>query len=152
MERLVKEGATDYLIFRLPQLAGKSDNPNTLLNFFYLKIKNQEFFEIYAKASRNIVDIDDIKSIAGYIINGNQIKNRTENLAQPIYINVIDLVNLFEDILSKKAFYKLVDKTSIYEVKNALMLEVAKKLNIKFNSDYLKKILIKYYLGCKEGE
>jgi len=151
MEELVKEGANNYLIFRLPHLAGKSDNPSTLLNFFYGKIKNQEFFEVYAKASRNIVDIDDIKSIAGYIINGNQIKNRTENLAQPIYVNVIEIVNLFENILSKKAFYKLVDKTSIYEVKNALMLEVANKLNIKFNSDYLKKILMKYYSGSKEG-
>jgi hypothetical protein len=150
MEELVK-GVNDYLIFRLPQLAGKTDNPNTLLNFLYRKINNQEFFEIYAKASRNIVDIDDIKSIASYIINGNQTKNNIENLAQPIYINVTELVNLFENILSKKALYKVEDNGSVYHVKNTLMLEVANKLNINFNSDYMKKILMKYYQVDKVG-
>jgi hypothetical protein len=144
MEHLVK-GVNDYLIFRLPQLAGKTHNQNTLLNFLYRKIINQEFFEIYAKASRNIVDIDDIKSIASYIIDANQTKNNIENLAQPIYINVIELVNLFENILGKKALYKRADKGSVYKVKNTLMLEVANKLNINFNSDYLRKTLMKYY-------
>jgi nucleoside-diphosphate-sugar epimerase len=43
MEELVK-GVNDYLIFRLPQLAGKTDNPNTLLNFLYRKIKKSGIF------------------------------------------------------------------------------------------------------------
>jgi nucleoside-diphosphate-sugar epimerase len=146
MEGLVK-AANDYLIFRLPQVAGKTDNPNTLLNFLYHKIKNQEPLEVFSNATRNIIDIDHIEKIASYIIDKNLIKNNILNICSPQKSFVLDLVKIFEDILHKKANYKLINKGESFDVDVKFSTEVAKKLNIFFHADYLRDVISKYYLG-----
>jgi nucleoside-diphosphate-sugar epimerase len=144
MEELVK-GVDGYLIFRLPQLAGKTDNPNTLLNFLYRKIKNQEFFEIYSKATRNIIDIDDAQKIMNYIIGKAVAKNDVKNVASPIYSSIQDLVGIFEDILGVKARCNKIQEGSSYTISPSYGLEIANYLNIEFGSTYVKNTLKKYY-------
>jgi nucleoside-diphosphate-sugar epimerase len=144
MEGLVK-AANDYLIFRLPQVAGKTENPNTLLNFLYHKIKNQELFKIYGKASRNIVDVDDIESIVNYIINENLLKNKIINIASPIHSPPIDLVHYFERILMKKAVIEFINCGTNYIIDSELSLKYADRVGIRFDKNYIFLTLSKYY-------
>jgi len=149
MEGLVK-AANDYLIFRLPQVAGKTDNPNTLLNFLCHKIKNQEPLEVFSNATRNIIDVDDIQKIASYIIDKNLMKNNILNICSPQKSFVLDIVKIFEDILHKKANYKLINKGENFDIDVKFSTEIAKKLNILFHTDYLRDVISKYYLGHKQ--
>jgi nucleoside-diphosphate-sugar epimerase len=144
MEELVK-GVDDYLIFRLPQLAGKTDNPNTLLNFLYRKIKSQERFDLYTRASKNIIDIDDVVKIATYVVDKNLKKNQIINIAFLKNCSVSQLVKYFEDIIGLKAIYNLVDKGEIYYIENDLANNISKELKIIFDDKYIENILKKYF-------
>ena len=59
MEKIVSEHPR-YLILRLPQTAGKTENPHTLLNYIFTRIIRSERFQIWKNARRNIIDVDDV--------------------------------------------------------------------------------------------
>lgn len=144
MEQMVKS-VNDYLIFRLPQLAGKTDNPNTLLNFLYYNIKNQKNIKIYRNASRNIIDIDDVQKIVSYIINENLINNSIVNIASPFNELVENLVTNFEVILRKKAIVELINKHSNYKIDSDLSRKYANMTGVIFDENYVFSVLNKYY-------
>jgi nucleoside-diphosphate-sugar epimerase len=57
-----------HLIIRLPQIAGKSPNPHARLNYLYARISRSESFELWLKAKRNIIDVDDVVTIASHLL------------------------------------------------------------------------------------
>ena len=63
MEKIVEEHPR-YLILRLPQTAGKTENPHTLLNYIFARIIRSERFQVWKNARRNIIDVDDVVRIA----------------------------------------------------------------------------------------
>ena len=54
IERLIKKKFKNYIILRLPQIIGKSKNKNTLINSFYLNIKENKDFVLIKNFKRNI--------------------------------------------------------------------------------------------------
>ena len=42
IEKIIKKNFNHFIILRIPQLIGKSSNKNTLINFFYNKIKEKK--------------------------------------------------------------------------------------------------------------
>jgi len=46
-----------HLILRLPQVAGTTPNPHTLLNYLYAHIARSEAFQLWLDARRNIIAI-----------------------------------------------------------------------------------------------
>ena len=148
IEKFIKRNVKRYLIIRLPQIIGKSSNPHTLTNFLYNKIKSREKFIIWSKASRYLIDIDDVILILQKILSRNYKLNSTINIANLKADSLLDIVKNFEQILSVKAFFKETES----ENKNVNI----KKLNwnsiadeqcyIQINNkNYLNKILRKYY-------
>jgi len=67
MEQMVSAHSRN-LILRLPQVAGKTPNPHTLLNFLYGRIARSESFNLWSKARRNIIDVADVTAIAEQLI------------------------------------------------------------------------------------
>ena len=59
MERLV-QAHPQGLILRLPQVAGKTSNPHTLLNYLYARISRSEKFDLWSRAKRNIIDVAEV--------------------------------------------------------------------------------------------
>ena len=55
MENLIAQNSNNHLIVRLPQLAGFTQNPHTLLNFIDTKIRKREPFVIWERAVRNVI-------------------------------------------------------------------------------------------------
>ncbi len=71
MEQLVAQ-RPGHIILRLPQVAGKSPNPHTLLNYLHARIARSEAFSVWRNAYRNIIDIDDVATLAGLLIDNNR--------------------------------------------------------------------------------
>lgn len=144
MELLVS-GSSNYLIVRLPQVAGETPNPHTLLNYLYARIVRSERFNLWSKAKRNIIDVDDVVSITAVLINDPLMCNMTVNVANPQNYTILLIVNAFERSLNKSANYVLVDKGSEYAIDVSLMQSVVDKSGAVFDDSYLEKIISKYY-------
>lgn len=145
MEAIVKSHPK-YIIFRLPQVVGQSNNPDTLTNYIYKKILLDETFDLLSHAMRNIIDVDDVALIANQIVKDINCINKTINIANPTSISVVDVVSIFEDILQRKARFVLRKKGSSYQINTNYIQPVINFLDLNFDGDYVKSVLNKYYL------
>ena len=68
LENLIQENCSKWNIFRISNLIGKTENPNTILNYLYFHIKQQQHFTIWKGAERNIIDISDAFDIVQMIV------------------------------------------------------------------------------------
>lgn len=134
-----------HLIVRLPQVAGVTPNPHTLLNFLYAKIARSEAFSLWRDARRNIIDVDDVASLVGQLIADKTARNITLNIANPASYSMTDIVHVMEHIVGKRAIYNVVERGSEYPIDVTRMLTVLNKTSVKFGEDYLEKVVIKYY-------
>ncbi|MGH2649118.1 MAG: hypothetical protein ACRDE8_16180, partial [Ginsengibacter sp.] len=55
VEKFIKENVGKYYLFRISNLAGTSNNPYTLLNYFIFNILNNHPLNVWANAFRNII-------------------------------------------------------------------------------------------------
>lgn len=133
------------LILRLPQVAGKTPNPHTLLNFLYARISRSESFSLWSKAKRNIIDVVDAASIAQQLIANNSARNTTLNIANVVNYPMADIVSAMERAVGKRAVYDVVERGSEYLIDTSAILPVLEKAGVKFGKDYLEKVIDKYY-------
>lgn len=134
------------LILRLPQAAGKTPNPHTLLNYLYAHIARSESFKLWGKARRNIIDVDDVAAIAACLIADGSIRNVTLNIANPISYSMFDIVGAMERVTGKRAVYSVLDRGSDYPIEiSAAVLSGAGQAGVAFGNDYLNKVIKKYY-------
>ncbi len=144
MEQLVSAHPR-HLILRLPQVAGKTPNPHTLMNFLYARIARSEAFSLWKNAKRNIIDIDDVTSIAHQLIVDKTARNITLNIANPISYPMTDIVSAMEFVVGKRAIYDVVERCSEYPIDISAILPSMDKAAVKFGDDYLKQVIGKYY-------
>lgn len=133
------------LILRLPQVAGKTPNPHTLLNFLYARISRSESFNLWSKAKRNIIDVVDAASIAQQLIANNSARNTTLNIANVVNYPMADIVSAMERVVGKRAVYEVVERGSEYLIDTSAIFPVLEKAGVKFGNDYLEKVINKYY-------
>ncbi len=144
MEQLVSAHSR-HMILRLPQVAGKTPNPHTLLNFLYARIARSEAFSLWKNAKRNIIDIDDVASIARQLIADKTARNITLNIANPVSYPMADIVSAMESVVGKRAICKVVEQGSEYTIDISTILPYLDKAAVKFSDDYLKQVTGKYY-------
>lgn len=144
MEQMVHTHSQN-LILRLPQVAGKTSNPHTLLNFLYARISRSESFNLWSKAKRNIIDVADAASIAQQLIADNSVRNRTFNIANVVNYSMADIVRTIERIVGKRAVYDVVERGSEYLIDISAISPVLEKAGVKFGNGYLEKVIDKYY-------
>lgn len=140
MECLVQT-SQNYLIFRLPQVAGRTPNPHTLLNYLFARISRSESFNLWIKAKRNIIDIDDIVLIANRIIEKNLFKNKFINIANPINYKMTEIVKVMEAVVGKKAIFEVLERGSEYLID----VDSVSLAGVDFDEHYLSKLITKYY-------
>ena len=129
IEKIIKNNNSEYIIIRLPEIIGKSKNPNTLTNFFYNNLIKNKPFKVFKNSRRNLLDIDDaIKNCIKII-----------NLLNKKFNTPLQIVNDFEKILKKRGIYKF---------NNTKLRKWSLKNNFFFYSkkNYLIKTLKKYYI------
>ena len=144
MENLISSNHKSFYIFRLPQVVGKATSP-TIINYLYQKINSDEYFDLWINSSRNLIDVEDVFTIANYLIKEKQYLNETINIASLNSVKIIELLKILEKILSKSAKFKSLEKGFTYEINISKIELVCEKLGIIFNEEYSKKIISKYY-------
>lgn len=144
MEKIVSQYNGTYYILRLPQVVGKGGNQNTLINFLIDKIENELPFQVWAGTEKNILDIDDVFSIVMYVVNQKKYSNSICNIINKKYISILELVNIIETVLNKKAIYSLNELNTTYYYDSLCMDSILKDLNLQFNENYFYKLIAKY--------
>jgi nucleoside-diphosphate-sugar epimerase len=139
IEKIIKSNNSEYIIIRLPEIIGKSKNPNTLTNFFYNNLIENKPFKVFKNSRRNLLDIDDAIKNCIRIIKINKSRNKIINLLNKKFYTPLQIVKNFEKILNKKGIYKF---------NNTKLMKWNLKNNFFFYSkeNYLIKTLKKYYI------
>jgi len=145
MESIVKL-CDRFIIFRLPQVVGQSKNQSTLTNYLYKVISNNMRFSLWQYAYRNLIDIDDVTSIANELIRNPLNYGSTINIANRLMISMPNLVEIFEIVLNKKAKYDPINISSNFKVDTELSDNIALNLGINFDNQYIQRIITKYYI------
>ncbi len=133
------------LIFRLPQVAGITPNPHTLLNFLYARISRSESFELWSGAKRNIINVVDMAAIAEQFIADTSARKVTVNLANVTNYPMTTIVSAIERTVGKPAIYRTVERGAEYFIDTRAIYPVLEKAGVKFGNDYLEKVISKYY-------
>jgi nucleoside-diphosphate-sugar epimerase len=144
METLVAQHP-NFLVLRLPQAAGASPNPHTLLNFLYARIARSEAFSVWRHAYRNILDVDDVARIADRLIADPATRRGVINLANPTSYSMPDIVAAMERVTGKPAIHELLERGGHYRIDVAPMLRTLAGEDIGLGGDYLDRVLEKYY-------
>ncbi len=144
MEQLARKHPR-HLILRLPQVAGRTPNPHTLLNFLHARVSRSEAFSLWLHARRYIIDIDDVVAIAGACIGDVSMRNATLGIANPISYAMIDIVRAMEHAVGKRAVYYPVERGAGYTIDTNAIAPLLKRAGVAFGSAYLDETLEKYY-------
>lgn len=143
MERRVAQHP-EHLILRLPQVVGRTSNPNTLTNFLVDKLKSGQVIPIWTHALRCLVDVEHVAAVTkSLIVSGSE--HRTYEIAPPETITMSLLVDLLEELLGVQALRSNVEKGGGAIPDPSLMQELAPKLGIDINPGYIIRLLQKYY-------
>ncbi len=142
MENVVKNESDNYYIFRIPQLFGELKSHTTLINFFYESILKGEEFIVYSNAYRYVIEIEDTRSLVVSYLKYSP-SCMVVDLANTYRYKVVDIINVLEKLLNKKANYKVVEKSDGYLLDLSAVGGFVKthNLNFGFSEDYLLKKL-----------
>ena len=143
MEKIVLSNK-NYLIFRLPQLAGDSNNKNTLLNYFYNNIIADKKIYLFSNHTRNIIDVFDVFKITKYFIK-KEYTNTIINVGNDKYFKVVKIIEIMSSYLKKKPKIEIIKIKKNNEVNNINLDLPSKKFNINFDDNYLLRVIKKYY-------
>lgn len=146
MESMVAQ-CNNYMIFRLPQVVGKTKNPHTIVNFLYHHIIEGKKFKVWQGACRNLIDVADVYRIADYFIKHQIFTNQVTTIATPINVKILDLVKILEKVIHKQASFEILEQGSCYEIDINHLIPYLNLLQISFSQDYPEKLINKYYGG-----
>jgi nucleoside-diphosphate-sugar epimerase len=144
-EAFIRNNVAKYYLFRISNLAGTSNNPYTLLNYFIFNILKNHTLTVWKKAFRNIIGVDDMYSLIDYFLQKKENINSTINIANPQNYSVPYIIKTIEEHLNKKAIATEVEKGDNYKIDVSTIEPLFEKLHIEFNDDYLSLLLNKYY-------
>lgn len=133
------------LILRLPQVAGNTPNPHTLLNFLYARISRSEVFDLWSKAKRNIIDVVDVALITRQVVANSSMRNSIFNIANVVNYSMIDIVSVMESVVGKPAVYNVVARGTDYPIDTSAIAPILGDAGVNFGHDYLERVAEKYY-------
>ena len=146
IEKIIKKNFNHFIILRIPQLIGKSSNKNTLINFFYNKIKEKKKIIVFKNVKRNILDIDDVIKMIQVIIMNKKVNKKIITLSNKNFIKPIEIIKILEKRLKKNANYILIKtKKQNWKLNFNQNIVYFKNAKINFSKDYLVKAVKKYY-------
>lgn len=144
MEKIVAMHSR-HLILRLPQVAGNTPNPHTLLNFLFHRIIRSERFQGWENARRNIIDVDDVARIGASLALEQGARGECINVANSSDIAMPDLVRLMGKVVGKKALCDFIKKGAPYEINTSRIHDVVQHCGVFFDPEYVERVIRKYY-------
>ena len=149
IEQIIQDYWNEFLIIRISNPIWKTDNPNTLLNYLKNNIVEDIEFDLFKNAKRNLIDVDDLFRITKYIISHSLFIREFINIANPYNFSIHKIVSCLEVVLEKKALFKEIDSWGEPRINLSKIEKVLWNINIDFGSNYIEKLLMKYYWKLK---
>ena len=149
MEALVT-GSGKGTVLRLPQVVGRTRNPNTLTNFIRDCILQGRPLTVWTHAQRNLIDVDDVALIATRILESDSVP-AVVAIASPWSLPMPAIVDLFERVLQRPAQRLLVDRGAPMTIDSTLAESVARDVGVDFGPNYPLKVIEKYYGAAHEA-
>jgi len=143
MEKLIQDKSKYFLILRVSQILGKSKN-NTLVNYLYDHINYGKHFYVWENSNRNLIALPEVVKISKKLIDDERYHNQIYHIANSYYLDISELVDIFETVLEKKANCTMINKGSKYKIIPSDVHSVIDSLNIDFNEDYYYNNLKKF--------
>lgn len=150
IERYIQSENIEYYIFRLTQVVGHATNETLVRNFFN-KIINEENITIFNKATRNLIDIDDVHKIVNFLVDRKLYKNTISTIASPFQVTPLELIMYLEEIVGKKAVYTVEDIGEPYDVDIEYLEPHLGEIGVSFPETYTRDIIRKYFSNHKES-
>ncbi|MFC0427924.1 NAD-dependent epimerase/dehydratase family protein [Chryseobacterium scophthalmum] len=145
MEQLIKKSCNQFLILRVSNAVGKGGNPNLLMNYIVNAVKNNETINVHTKATRNLIDAEDVKNITFDLLDKQHL-NKIINVAYTQNYSIIEILEIIERFYDIKPQINLIRSGSGYDINIPGVEDYFIKNNLNNKEVYLKKILNKYYL------
>jgi NAD dependent epimerase/dehydratase family len=133
-----------HLILRLPQVAGRTPNPHTLLNYLYARIKRSERFSVWGGASRSVIDVGDVAALAGVLLRSGADAEMV-NLAPARAHSIEEIVAALERVTGKRAIYDVLPRGSAFAIDTRRIVPLLGAAGVDFGGDYLGRTLQRYY-------
>ncbi len=145
MEAMIKSLSGNFVIFRLSNPVGKTNNRHTVLNFFIDHILHKTALTVWKNASRNILDIDDMFTITDHILSAGLFSNAVINVANPDNYSVPFIISVIEEHFKTKGIYHFDDKGNGPVIDISDIRPLLSQFNINFTTEYLPRLLAKYF-------
>ena len=144
MEQLIKNSVQKYIILRVSNAVGKGGNPNLLMNYLVTSAKNKNTINVHTKATRNLIDADDIKKITLRLIEENH-WNRIINVAYLQNYSIVEILEIIENYYGERLDLNLIKSGSGYEIDIPETARYFVENHLTNKEAYLCRILEKYY-------
>lgn len=115
MEDMVSSLASEWCIYRLPQVVGLVNN-TTLISYFVRSVLKQVPMTIQKNAYRYLIDIDDVVRICGLLLSSGAGINTIQSISSSHATSVVKIVERISLLLGKRAEYELVESGESYQV------------------------------------
>jgi nucleoside-diphosphate-sugar epimerase len=143
-ELFIQSNFKSYLIVRLPNMIGLTNNSHTFFNYFYDAIISGTPINIYSNAVRYFMDVEDLNPIIKMLLNDEKSINSIINVCYNNSILIPEAVSIFEKYLNKKATATIVDKGSNYNIPNKPFLNLLDKNQVLLPEQYTENCFRKY--------
>lgn len=144
MEQIIAKLSPKYLILRLSNAVGNGGNPNLLINYLVRSVKNEETINVHTRATRNLIDTEDIKNIVLDLVK-KQDYNKIINVAYPENYSIIEILQIIEKFFNIKTNLNLIKAGSGYNINIPDVESYFINNNLINKELYLCNILKKYY-------
>ncbi|WP_038331110.1 NAD-dependent epimerase/dehydratase family protein [Empedobacter falsenii] len=141
IEEIIKQKAKHFLILRVSNAVGRGGNPNLLMNYISRQILNDQELVVHQQATRNLIDVEDVKNITMKYI-ASKDWNKIINVAYTENFNILEIIEVFEQILFKKANKNIENKGEHYSID---VHELDYVFDLSDKTDYLHQLIEKYY-------
>lgn len=144
MEQLIAEKCDQYFILRISNAVGNGGNANLLLNYLVRTIENKTKITVHTKATRNLIDVEDITKITQEIIE-DFAKNQIVNIAYLQNYTIIEITEKISKVLNVEPFLHLENEGSGYQIETSKIENYFKKNKLTDKDQYLQNLISKYY-------
>ncbi|STD54095.1 NAD-dependent epimerase/dehydratase family protein [Empedobacter falsenii] len=141
IEEIIKQKAKHFLILRVSNAVGRGGNPNLLMNYLSRQIKNKKELVVHQFATRNLIDVDDVKNVTlKYIASKDW--NKIVNVAYTENFNIPEIIEALESNYAQSTKKIIANKGEHYSID---VHGLDYKFTIKSKKDYLFQLIEKYY-------
>ena len=145
MEQLIADQCENYFILRISNAVGYGGNPNLLLNYLVNALKTDQKITVHTKATRNLIDVEDIKNITAEIFKNFEL-NQIINVAYLQNFTIIEITEKISELLQLDPQLQLMHEGSGYEITTSKIESYFKNNQLTDREHYLENMIRKYYL------